>query len=678
MISDDLVQLFQDELRELLDSLDRGLLDLRMNPEDAGLIDQVFRDLHTIKGNGAMFGFAELSAFVHKFETAFDDIRSGRARVTPEVIRLALAARDEIPGLVEGTPDETGRRSGILAALSAVLSTDIPATQPDAAPVDLPPPAEARTEAAQLAFRLTGPAFELGQRPDLLLAELAGLGATDFKADVTGLPCLEMLEPSRCDLAWTCTIPATVTDDDVAEVFMFVDAKWDIVRAPAAEAGSAPVVAAPASPEEVVPVAAAVAAPVVRAVPSRAAPEAEPPKAASSRGGSGATVRVPADRLDALMDAVGELVIVEARLTELARNSRDSALMATAEQITRLAAGLRDATMTMRMVPMRTLVGRFRRLVSEVADKLEKQVSFVVVGEETELDKTLIEKLADPLVHILRNSLDHGIETAAEREKSGKPVEAVVELTAQHAGTEVLVRIRDDGRGMDPEKLRAKAVSQGLIAPDAVLSEQQLFGLIFEPGFSTAATVTELSGRGVGMDVVRRTIEGLRGSIEIDSVFGVGTTVTLRMPLTLAIIEGLLVEVEGERYTLPMTSVQEIVALPADKFTSGRAGDFLDVRGHFVPFLRLRNAFDCGGNPPDAQNVVIVTSGDTRIGVVVDRIIGTNQVVIKQMSKLHVGLRTISGATILGDGSVALILDVPHLVALGRQKGNIPNRSLAA
>ena len=309
----------------------------------------------------------------------------------------------------------------------------------------------------------------------------------------------------------------------------------------------------------------------------------------------------------------------------------------------------------------------------DLSDKLGKPVAFQVTGEDTELDKTVIEKLADPLVHILRNAIDHGMETEAERAPTGKAKIGRIELSAEQAGAEVLIRVRDDGRGMDPLRIRAKAVAQGLIAPDAQLTPSQIFALVFEPGFSTAEQVTEVSGRGVGMDVVRRTIESLRGSLEIDSALGQGTTVTLRLPLTLAIIEGLLIEVAGERYTLPMPSVQEIVELPAEKAVPKRSGDFLDIRGRFVPFLRLRALFDCSGQPGEHQNVVIVMSGEHRIGLVVDRIVGTNQTVIKQMSKLHASVRAVSGATILGDGSVALILDVAHLVGMGRSQSEPPS-----
>lgn len=658
MMVEDLDAIYREELRDLLESLERGLLDLKAAPDDIGLVDQVFRDLHTIKGSGAMFGFADLAAFIHAFETVFDRIRSGEATVTAEIIRLSLAARDEIPGLVDGTPDLDQRRAGILASLDALMQAPEDAAEPAAELV-----ATGSDALCWLTFSLVGAAFALGARPEIVLDELRALGAVDIVADTSEVPPLEMLEAGRCDLVWSARLPRHVTDAQIDEVFAFVDAQWRLERDEPELALAQAVDPALMDAPVLGPVLAPVFAPV-RAASGVA--EDRPAGGPSQQPAAATTVRVPADRLDALMDSVGELVIVEARLTELARQSRDPALMATAEQITRLAAGLRDATMTMRMVPMRSLVGRFRRLVSELSDKLGKPVRFAVQGEDTELDKTLIEKLADPIVHILRNALDHGLEDASERAMTEKPAEGTIELSAQHVGAEVLIRIRDDGRGMSLEKLRAKGVARGLISADAVLSDSQLFALIFEPGFSTAAQVTEISGRGVGMDVVRRTIESLRGAIEVDSKPNEGTTVTLRMPLTLAIIEGLLIEVAGECYTLPMVSVQEIVELPADKKHPSRSGDFLDVRGRFVPFLRLRAMFDCAGEAGPDQNVVIVMSGESRVGIVVDRIIGTNQTVIKQMSKLHVGVRAVSGATILGDGSVALILDVAHLVGMGR------------
>jgi len=674
-MTDDMAAIFREELRDLLESLERGLLDLKARPEDMGLINQVFRDLHTVKGSGAMFGFTDLAAFIHEFETVFDRIRSGAIPAGAEIVRLGLAAKDEIPGLVDGLPDPEGRRPAILEALRGLMPGASPASVGAATETDSTTDRVATAATAsgrRLLFRLLGPSLAMGARPEIVLDELRALGATGIAADVSEVPSLDRMDSEQCHIGWSMTLPPAVTEAQVEEVFIFTDADWKLEAEVEDAAVAEPLAVAAAMPTPEV-----AQKPVVQKPVATREDRGDAPAAAAQ---AGATIRVPAERLDSLMDAVGELVIVEARLTELARQSRDPALMTTAEQITRLAAGLRDATMTMRMVPLRSLVGRFRRLVLDLSDSLAKPIEFAVLGEDTELDKTVIEKLADPLVHILRNAIDHGMETSEERAATDKGRTGLIELSAQHAGAEVLIRVRDDGRGINPDRIRAKAVAQGLISADAQLTENQIFALIFEPGFSTADAVTELSGRGVGMDVVRRTIESLRGAIEVESKLGHGTSVTLRLPLTLAIIEGLLIEVAGERYTLPMASVQEIVELPANKAVPKRSGDFLDIRGRFVPFLRLRSLFEGVGEAPGEQNVVIVMSGENRVGIVVDRIVGTNQTVIKQMSKLHAGVRAVSGATILGDGSVALILDVAHLVSMGRVPGepNPATREVAA
>ena len=680
-MNDELTQVFMEELAELLESLEKGLIDLKEAPGDGGLVNQVFRDLHTIKGSGAMFGFAELAGFIHDFETAFERVRSGQVAVSDALIRLALAARDQIPALVEGQPDTNGARAQILAQLTEICAPDI---GPDAAPDTGPDTADTATAqdgadavdcaapAGQpqqlLHFQLTGPALALGARPDLLLAELRSLGATQITAQAAALADLRDLsdlETDHCYLAWQAHVPGELGTCDLEDVFLFVDATWQLSPLTTIDTP-----APPPALEEVAPPDPAPPTPQKATAPTQT-PPTHPPVAEPA-----ASIRVPATRLDMLMDSVGELVTVEARLTELARRSRDPALMATSEEVSRLAGRLRDATMSMRMVPLRSLVARFRRLILGLSDDLGKPVDFVVLGEDTELDKTMIEKMADPLVHILRNAIDHGLEPPEARRATQKPARGRIELSAEHAGAEVLVRVRDDGKGICPETVRAKAIERGLITAEAQLSDAQIFQLVLEPGFSTAETVTELSGRGVGMDVVRRTIDGLRGTIDIDSTPGQGTTVTLRLPLTLAIIEGLLIEVAGELYTVPMAAVKEIIALPREKEQFSQSADYLDIRGQFVPFVRLRHLFGCDGASPISQNVVVVENADTRMGVVVDRIIGTNQTVIKQISKLQAGAREISGATILGDGSVSLIIDVPQLVASVSR--SLPQRKEAA
>jgi two-component system chemotaxis sensor kinase CheA len=375
---------------------------------------------------------------------------------------------------------------------------------------------------------------------------------------------------------------------------------------------------------------------------------------------------VPAERLDELMDRVGELVIAQSRLRQIAATSADQQVKSVAEEIERLVLELRDTTMGIRMVPIGSLFGRFRRVVHDLSRDLGKEVELTMAGEETELDKTVIEQLNDPLVHLIRNAIDHGLEDPGGRAQAGKSQMGRIDLSARHAGMEVLISIKDDGRGLNRERIRARAEERGLLAKDAVVSDNELFQILFQPGFSTAAQVTSLSGRGVGMDVVKRTIEGLRGTIDLSSVAGQGSEVTLRLPLTLAIIDGLLVRVGNGRYVLPLGAVEECVELSPEEDARSRGRSFLNIRGDLVPFLRLRELFAAKTPADPYQKVVIVSSGDLKVGLVVDQVIGDHQTVIKSLSKLHADVEMLSGATILGDGAVALILDIPHLVEFGQ------------
>jgi two-component system, chemotaxis family, sensor kinase CheA len=379
------------------------------------------------------------------------------------------------------------------------------------------------------------------------------------------------------------------------------------------------------------------------------------------------TIRVPAERLDELMDRVGELVIAQSRLTEIAAASDDGALKSVAEDIERLSLELRDTTMGVRMLPIGQLFNRFRRLVHDLARDLGKKIELVTVGEETELDKTVIERLNDPLIHLIRNAIDHGLEDPDNRAASGKPEQGRITLSATHIGSGVLISIADDGRGLDRARIRARAEENGLWAPGTKLTDNELFHVIFQPGFSTAREVTSLSGRGVGMDVVKRAIDGLRGTIDIASTPGRGSEITLRLPLTLAIIDGLLVRVGGGRYVIPLSAVEECVELSTEEDARSRGRSFLNIRGDLVPFLRLRELFNAATPADRYQKVVIVSAGELRVGLVVDQVIGDHQTVIKSLSKLHANVEIFSGATILGDGTIALILDTAHLVEHGQQ-----------
>ena len=387
---------------------------------------------------------------------------------------------------------------------------------------------------------------------------------------------------------------------------------------------------------------------------------------------TGESVRVPAERLDLLMDRVGELVIVQSRLSQLAHssgsNATDVALRSISEEIERLASELRDTVMVLRMVPVATLFGRFRRLVHDIARDTGKTIELSTDGETTEVDKTVIERLADPLIHLIRNACDHGIEPPERRLAAGKPEVGQVRLSARQEGGEVVITIRDDGHGIDRERVRAKAEAHGLLQPGQVVSDQELLQMIFHPGFSTAPQITSLSGRGVGMDVVKRTIESLRGTIEVASVSGQGSAMSLRIPLTLAIIDGLLIRVGDGRYVIPLAVVEECIELSLEEDLRSRGRSFITLRDRLVPFVRLREMFATGTKPSVHQKIVIIATGTERVGLVVDQIIGSHQTVIKPMSAVHCNVPTFAGATILGDGGVALILDVVQLVALGQHQ----------
>jgi two-component system chemotaxis sensor kinase CheA len=670
--SSDPAEIFRQEAADLLEKLEAALLDLERSPDDRNLINSAFRALHTIKGSGAMFGFEQVAAFAHEFESAFDRVRKGDAAPDPELIAIALNAKDFLRMQIE-KPDEASAVIGmcILADLrklvqggagAAALSAAAAAPAPASAAPPPPPPAPA-TNRWRVGMRFHKDVLVNGSNPLLLLDELASLGDCRVTVHAEATPSLEAIDPTACYFSWEVVLDTARPKSDIEDVFIFVASEMElsIEEAPAtAEAPAAAAApAAPAAPVEAS--AAAVAAPPPSGEPAGGA------EAAAKHGAKeNATIRVPAERLDEMMDRVGELVIAQARLTQLA-NSGASA-KGVAEEIERLAASLRDAVMGVRMLPIGSLFGRFRRLVHDLSRDLGKEIELITEGEETELDKTMIERLADPLIHVIRNAADHGLESAEARKAAGKDPAGHIRLIARHAGAEVLISVCDDGKGLDTAKIRAKAEENGLIAPGAVLTEAELHQLLFQPGFSTAQQVSALSGRGVGMDVVRRAIDGLRGSIDIATEAGKGSTFTLRLPLTLAIIEGLLVRVADTCYVVPLTAVEECVELSADADARSKGRRFLNLRGDLVPFLRLRELFADKGEPDPHQKIVIVANAETRVGLVVDQIIGSHQIVIKSLSKLHADVPSFSGATILGDGAVALILDVPHLIASGQAR----------
>lgn len=634
MSMDEGIGIFRVEAQELLEQIEQGLLDLAHNPGDKELVATVFRALHTLKGSGAMFGFDALAEFTHHCETAFDRVRKGEVPATRELVTAVLNAMDHMRALAEGRAVAAAEGEQLLAALERVVGGAASAA----------PPAAALPARWHLRFTLAPDVLVNGTRPLPMLDELRALGPCEISVITDHIPPLNELIPAECHLGWDVLLTTEQPRAAIEEVFMFVMDDMSLAIEQLAEADPAPV-------------------------------------AELAGGGDAkawrtdASVRVPATRLDELMDRVGELVIAQSRLKQIAGASIDMNLRSVAEEIEHLASELRDSMMSVRMVPVVQLFGRFRRLIHDLARETGKEIELVTEGESTELDKTVIERLADPLVHLIRNAADHGLETPQERLAGGKPALGRITLSARQAGAEVVITVRDDGRGVNRERVRAKAEENGLITPAAVLGDQELLQLVFQPGFSTAAAVTNLSGRGVGMDVVKRTIEGLRGTLELSSPPGEGSEVALRIPLTLAIIDGLLVRVGTARYVIPLSAVEECLELSVEQDQRSARRSLLTIRGQLVPFVRLHDMFRTGLTPDRYQKIVVISSGGDRVGLVVDQILGDHQTVIKPLSPFHAELGAFSGATILGDGSVALILDVGALVAAEVHHHSAPLRA---
>lgn len=658
MSTGEAAEAFLVEADELLDTIEQALLDLSADLTSRDLVDAVFRGMHTLKGSGAMFGFDSLAGFTHHCESAFDKVRKGQVPVTASLVAVTLSAMDHMRSLVSApNADLHAASAQILDQLQAAL--DASTSGMISAPGQAGGAGERQAVQStwRVSFRLPADALLNGTNPLLLLDELRALGDASVTALTDQVPPLAELDPTLCYLGWEVIVSGQITREAIEDVFLFVldDANLSLELLDSCEPNED--VSAPG---------------VTQSPPPGKAPP--PPEETAGRSGkaSGETVRVPAERLDDLMDRVGELVIVQSRLAQLANGTMASAagelaLRSVSEEVERLAAELRATMMVLRMVPVASIFSRFRRLVHDLARETGKSIHFETEGESTEIDKTVSERLFDPIVHLIRNACDHGVGTAEQRQTVGKSPEGHIRLSAQQAGGEVLITIRDDGHGIDREVVRAKAQANGLVQASDSLTDQEVLQLIFQPGFSTAETVTNLSGRGVGMDVVKKTIETIGGTIEVSSELGKGTTITLRIPLTLAIIEGLLVRVGNDRCVIPLSAVEECIELSLEEDIRSRGRSLIQLRDHMVPFLRLRELFDTGTRPDTFQKIVVIATGGERVGLVVDQIIGSHQTVIKSMSSLHRSIPSFSGATILGDGGVALILDVVQLVALGQR-----------
>lgn len=637
--------IFCEEARDLLADLEAALLQLEADPQDQETIGRVFRAMHTIKGSGAMFGFDAVASFTHNIENAYDLVRSGALAVTPALISLTLNARDHILQLLEatvsGAPVAAGVGQSILAGIESIVGQRGP--QPAAA-------AKPATPGEQLyAIRFLPPPglFARGANLLPLFEELRGLGELTIRTDTAALPPFAAFDPGQCYLAFDMLLRSACTSEAIRDVFVFVD-----------EGDCLTITAQP---------------PAGTAVPAASSSPAAASGNAATRAAATSSLRVSAAKLDELINIVGELVTMQARLSRFAVESGEIEISYIAEETERLTNMLRDNTMSIRMLPIEATFARYRRLVRDLAGELGKEIELVTEGGDTELDKSVIDQIADPLVHIIRNSVDHGIESPADRRRAGKAPGGRLVLSAAHSGSHVLIRVCDDGRGIDPARVRAKAIEKGLIDPHAELTEAEVFALIFRTGFSTATTVSSVSGRGVGMDVVKRNVEALRGAIDLTSTPGRGTEITLKLPLTLAIIDGLLVRVATQHFVFPVAQVLECLEINFAELRN-RRHEYIEVRGRIVPLILLQRFFLLEADGAARGQILIAQTSIGQCGFVVDEVIGDHKTVIKQLGPLYRQVEGVAGATILGDGGIALILDSDKLA---QSAALLPARSAA-
>lgn len=704
---DDALQTFFAEARELLEEMEAALLHIGDETNRSESINAVFRAAHTIKGSSGLFGLDAIVAFTHVVESVLDRVRGGTLPLDDTLVALLLVCGDHIAKLLhaveagDGTLADADREAGqaLQRELNAWLTDDSNTAppMPDSAStttldsawmLDTGNDTHAGTQ-WHLSLRFGANVLRNGMDPLSFIRYLGTIGTIDrIRTIPDAIPPLEALDPESCYLGFEIDFVSDADQATIENVFEFVidDCQVMVRKADldtsetavnehddstAPDASAVYTEADSVAPEQTVQDTASIDAipthtPSISAVPASTDDVAGVPRdmlVSTAKGSKAAKpqenqlIRVDADKLDRLIDLVGELITATASANVMSRRAKDAELQECTATLSSLVEEVRDSALQLRMVKIGGTFSRFRRVVHDVARELGKDIELRTSGEDTELDKTVVEKIGDPLMHLVRNAIDHGIDSHEARLARGKAAQGTVALNAYHDSGSIVIEVSDDGGGLDSAKILAKATERGLVEPGKTLTESEIHNLIFEPGFSTADQITNLSGRGVGMDVVKRNIAALRGSVRVASSPGRGTTVTVRLPLTLAIINGFQVSVGKSVFVIPLDTVDECITWTPDDKT-----DFTDLRGAVLPFVRLRDLFGIAGEAVARQNIVVVKHLGHKFGLVVDALMGEAQAVIKPLSKLFGSVQGISGSSILGSGEVALILDVPALL----------------
>lgn len=670
-------QIFFEESFEGLDIMESGLLNLDMGDVDAETINTIFRAAHSIKGGSGTFGFSAVSDFTHAMETLLDEMRDGRRKVSQPAVDVLLGSVDCLREMLTAIQDEKILDEEKVTEHKKALDTELNGADNTASPPVQPTqPIAFKNDNAgwRIAFSPHTDLLKTGNDPVRMFRELAELGGIDITVDLQGVPGLYELDPEECHLSWQITVYGDIPRSEIDDIFDWVEEHCDLAVQGIEQTTKPP---SPAFDEQ--PQFAAIETTSTASVTnppidgeSRQDEKVNADKTVNpSAGKSSASIRVDTAKIDTLINMVGELVITQSMLSLIGEHfdlNKLDQLKNGLAQLERHTRELQESVMNIRMLPISFVFSRFPRLVHDLSSKLGKKIELQLIGEHTEVDKTVVELISDPLVHLVRNSLDHGIETPDERIAAGKQETGTVTLEAYHRGGNIVIEVSDDGRGLDKDKLRTKALEKGLIQDDAVLSDKQTYELIFMPGFSTAEQLTDVSGRGVGMDVVKRNIQSLGGNIDIVSHLGKGSTMAIYLPLTLAILDGQSIAVGDETYIIPLGSIIESINVNERMINrvAGK-GETFRLRQEYLPIIRMHEIFSV----PNAKAtklteglLVVVEGQGIRCGLFVDDLLTQQQVVVKSLEANYRQVEGISGATILGDGSVALILDIPGLVRL--------------
>ncbi|TVR92685.1 MAG: chemotaxis protein CheA [Spirochaetaceae bacterium] len=697
------LETFREEARELLEQLEQNLMQLEEHPGDHDSIDGAFRALHTIKGSGNMFDLDDLVGFTHIVEAVFVRVRDGKLPVSRELIDLSLQARDHISRLLieaeSGSRDTaTSERSRLLSmAFEAHLGDEAlgaSGRRSDEQDAAAPKDSEHQPEGEctyRIEFTPAADSFLTGANPLLILNELAELGTILKIGYCEAIPDLKEIEPEHCYLRWVILLTTDHGENEVRDIFIFVEGSAEIkidvidevdpligesgykrlgeILVDRGEIERKDLESAVSSKSYIGEVLVKKGFVSEEQINSALKEQNYVRDIRENRRTveTSTTIKVKVEKLDELVNLVGEFVTMHAGIAMVADRKNDQDFRAAAEQMEGLIRQVRDLSIELHMVPVEILFSGYRRLVRDLSEDLSKQVQLKLEGTETELDKNVIDSLKDPLLHIIRNSIDHGIESPEVRKRKGKPPTGTLRLSAYYSGASVVIQVVDDGAGMDVERIRQKGIERGVIDNSDRYSEQDILQLIFAPGFSTNEEATNVSGRGVGMDVVRRNIEAIGGSIRIQTEKDVGTTLSIRIPLTLAIVDGLLSRIGDSLYLINLSYIVECLDLK-DVRTAGNGGDMIDFRGEIVPFLDLRSYFGVEGVAGEHPQLVVVAIEEKKIGLVVDALLDKYQSVIKSLGKIYERVEGISGAIILGDGKPALMLDVDRLVKVTRDE----------